>query len=58
MKLKRKKEKARERKERYKTGGGPPVISTSVLTDSLLENQQPLSGIMDDDHIDSSGKMK
>ena len=57
MKLETKKENARERKEKFKTGGGPPVTSTNSLADSLLENQQPLTGVLDDNHLDS-GKLQ
>ena len=52
MKLERKKEKASERKEKFKTGGGPPVTITNSQTDSLLENQKPLTGVLDDDHLE------
>ncbi|KAA0722993.1 hypothetical protein E1301_Tti023402 [Triplophysa tibetana] len=49
---------AATRQERFKTGGGLPVPpDTEELGDLLagiIENQQPLEGIPDDDHLDSS----
>lgn len=46
------------RRECFKTGGGPPVTpETDELGDLLtgiIESQQPLEGIPDDDHLDSS----
>ncbi|KAA0722971.1 hypothetical protein E1301_Tti015643 [Triplophysa tibetana] len=45
--------------QRFKTGGGLPVPpDTEELGDLLagiIESQQPLEGIPDDDHLDSSG---
>ncbi|KAJ8399589.1 hypothetical protein AAFF_G00410000 [Aldrovandia affinis] len=45
-------------RERFKTGGGPPVRpETDDLGDLLtgiIKSQQPLEGIPDDDHLDSA----
>ena len=49
---------AEARRERFTTGGGPPPSKdkTDELADLLtgiIEDQQPLDGIPDDDHLDS-----
>ena len=47
-----------ERKEKFKTGGGPaPRSSRSVgssAVSGVLEAQEPLSSIPDDGHMDSN----
>ena len=53
-----KKRNAEARRERFTTGGGPPPSKdkTDELADLLtgiMEDQQPLDGIPDDDHLDS-----
>ena len=54
MKMSRKKTLARERRVKFVTGGGPSQqISKPSLTDSLISDQQPLSGVYDDDHLAS-----
>ncbi|MBN3289414.1 MSD3 protein, partial [Polypterus senegalus] len=59
IKINLKKTTAATRQERFKTGGGLPVPpDTEELGDLLagiIESQQPLEGIPDDDHLDSSG---
>ncbi|XDV52062.1 hypothetical protein PO909_020840 [Leuciscus waleckii] len=58
IKINLKKTTAATRQERFKTGGGLPVPpDTEELGDLLagiIESQQPLEGIPDDDHLDSS----
>ena len=49
---------ASERKERFKTGGGPiqKPETSNTITDavrSVLGQQMPLQGVDDDDHVDS-----
>ncbi|KAJ8270582.1 hypothetical protein GJAV_G00116750 [Gymnothorax javanicus] len=58
IKLDLKKRNAEARRERFTTGGGPPPSKdqTDELADLLtgiIEDQQPLDGIPDDDHLDS-----
>ena len=57
MKGETKKVQAIERRERFQTGGGSAAMpSNSVsneLLNTLLIDQQPLTGIEDDDHLDS-----
>ncbi|CAL8331129.1 unnamed protein product [Arctogadus glacialis] len=58
IKLDLKKRNAEARRERFTTGGGPPPSKdkTDELADLLtgiMEDQQPLDGIPDDDHLDS-----
>lgn len=58
-KMQIKKTTAIARRERFKTGGGPPIRpqrdGLRDLLTVIIENQQPLEGIPDDDHLDSSG---
>ncbi len=58
LKLALKKENADMRRERFTTGGGPPKKSKSDelsdLLSGIIEQQQPLDGIPDNDHLDSS----
>ncbi|XP_059411376.1 uncharacterized protein LOC132144827 [Carassius carassius] len=58
IKINLKKTTAATRQERFKTGGGLPVPpDTEELGDLLagiIESLQPLEGIQDDDHLDSS----
>lgn len=58
MKINLKKTNAVARRERFKTGGGPPerpeTDDLGHLLTSIIDSQQPLEGIPDDDHLDSS----
>lgn len=51
-----KKTNAVARRERFKTGGGPPerpeTYDLGDLLTSIIDSQQPLEGIPDDDHLD------
>ncbi|XP_062268609.1 uncharacterized protein LOC133974844 [Platichthys flesus] len=57
IKLGLKKENAASRRERFITGGGPPIKDTcdelGDLLSGIIEHQQPLGGIPDNDHLDS-----
>ena len=57
MKLDLKKSNAEARRERFTTGGGPPPSKDKTdelanLLTGIIEEQQPLDGIPDDDHMD------
>jgi len=48
---------ATERREKFQTGGGPPRAerpsTTADAVRSIIDQQMPLEGIDDDDHLDS-----
>ena len=52
---------AKERRERFQTGGGSlstkdGMSSSTSIISGVCQNQMPLSGIFDDDHVDSDSK--
>ncbi|KAK7116899.1 hypothetical protein R3I94_023272 [Phoxinus phoxinus] len=58
LKLALKRQNAEIRRQRFTTGGGPPhkdkTDELSDLLSGIIQHQQPLDGIPDDDHLDSS----
>lgn len=60
IKITLKKQSAEARRKRFTTGGGPPkdhqTDEFSDVLSGMIEDQQPLDGIPDDDHLDSANE--